>query len=74
MGIKENVKFERVCQMGSKWKKSDKKRSRSIVAEFACHKLKERVKFAAKKLSTTNIGVPEQFSLGLKAKCKELGQ
>ena len=72
MGIEENVEFERVHRMGAKWKRSGERRIRPIVAKFSSHKIKEKVKFAAKNLAATNIGVSEQFPPEIEAKRKEL--
>ena len=42
------------------------------MAKFSSHKVKERVKFAAKNLATTSIGVSDQFPPEIEAKRKEL--
>ena len=70
--IDDNVEFERVHRMGSARNQEGNRKVRPIVAKFSSHKMKERVKFAAKKLQGTQIGISEQFPKEISERRKQL--
>ncbi len=51
MGVAEEVRFDRVHRMGSKFTKSGSRRVRPIVAKLKSFKVKEKVKYSSKYLS-----------------------
>ena len=70
--IDDNVEFERVHQIGSARNQEGNRKVRQIVAKFSSHKMKGRVKFAAKKLQGTQIEISEQFQKEICERSKQL--
>ena len=72
LSIAEDVRFERVHRMGSKFSRNGERRIRPIVAKFSEFKVKEKVRKNAFTLAGTNVGIAEQFPPEIQAKRKEL--
>ena len=72
LSIAEEVRFERVHRMGSKFSRNRERRVRPIVVKFFKFKMKEKVRKNAFRLAGTDMGIAEQFPPEIQAKRKEL--